>query len=121
MKKFFVLCSVLLLASCGAIGVGSNHKTIIYNNSSDTITASATSGIYKIKPETSLTVYSTDAINIKSKNAKCQEPNITSTPNGAAIFLDVIPGIALGMIPLLVDAVTNNLYHMPESYYYTCD
>ena len=121
MKRFFILCSVLLVASCGAIGIGSNHSTLIYNNSSDTITASATSGVYKIKPETSLTVYSTDEINIKSKNAKCQEPKITSNPNGAAIFLDIIPGFMFGIIPILVDAVTNNLYHMPESYYYTCD
>lgn len=121
MKKIIALFTVLLLASCGAIGVGSNHQTMIYNNSSDTITASSTSGVYKIKPEASLAVYSTDEINIKSKNTKCQEPKITSKPNGGAIFLDVIPGILLGIIPLFVDAVTNNLYHMPESYYYTCD
>ncbi len=121
MKKIIALFTVLLLASCGVVGVGKNHQTIIYNNSSDTITASATSGVYKIKPETSLTVYSTDGIDIKSKNAKCQEPKITSNPNGAAIFLDIIPGFMFGIIPIFVDAVTNNLYHMPESYYYTCD
>ena len=122
MQKIIALFTSLLLVSCGTIGIGKNHQTIIYNNSSDTITASATSGIYKIKPEASLTVYSTDEIGIKSNNTKCQEPNITSNPNGAAIFLDIIPGCMLfGIIPIFVDAITNNLYHMPESYYYTCD
>ena len=121
MKNVIALFTALFLVSCGAIGIGSNHQTMIYNNSSDTITASATSGVYKIKPETSLTVYSTDEISIKSKNTKCQEPMITSEPNGGAIFLDIVPGVLLGIIPLFVDAVTSNLYHMPESYYYTCD
>lgn len=121
MTKVYLLISLLFLSACGAIGIGSNHNTMIYNNSSDTITATATSGIYKIKSETSLTVYSTDEINIKSKKSTCQEPKITSKPNGVAIFLDVIPGFLLGIIPILVDAVTDNLYHMPESYYYTCE
>lgn len=121
MKRFIVLCTALLLVSCGAIGIGSNHKTMVYNNSSNTITATADSGVYKIKPETGLAVYSTEEISIKSKNNRCQEPKIVRKPNGAAIFLDVIPGILLGIIPLLVDAMTDNLYHMPESYYYTCD
>ena len=121
MKKMYLLALLSILSACGAIGVGSNHSTTIYNNSSDTITATATSGVYKIKPETSLNVYSSEEINIKSKNRKCQEPTITRTPNGGAIFLDVIPGFILGIIPLLVDAITNDLYHMPETYYYTCE
>jgi hypothetical protein len=36
-------------------------------------------------------------------------------------ILDIIPGFMFGIIPIFVDAVTNNLYHMQESYYYTCD
>ena len=109
-----------MLAACGAVGIGSNHETTIYNNSSDTITAFASSGTYKIKPESTLSVNSKSTIGIKSDNLKCQQPNIESSPNGAAIFLDIIPGFLFGILPLVVDAVTNNLYHMPESYNYTC-
>lgn len=121
MKKLLALFSVLFLASCGAIGIGSNHETMIYNNSKNMITATSSSGIYKIKPENSMSIYSKEKIEIKSSNSACQQPIITSSPNGAAIFLDVIPGWLLGIVPLLVDAMTDNIYHMPETYYYTCD
>ncbi|MBP9999097.1 MAG: hypothetical protein KBT14_00170 [Proteobacteria bacterium] len=121
MKNIFILMCVCLLSACGAIGIGSNHNTIIYNNSSDVITASSTSGVYKIKPENSLAVYSTDEITLQSKKSNCQQVKILSKPNGDAILLDIIPGALFGIIPILVDAVTNNLYKMPEYYNYTCD
>lgn len=31
MKKLVIILNMLLLASCGAMGIGSNHKTMIYN------------------------------------------------------------------------------------------
>ena len=54
MKKPFILCMALILTSCGTIGVGSNHKTNVYNNSSNTISVKSDTGIYKIKPDESI-------------------------------------------------------------------
>ena len=121
MKKVFCLCAFVFLASCGAMGIGSNHKTLVYNNSSDTITVSATSGLYNIKPEESLDIYSTEEIYIQSKNSECQKPKIPNKPNIAAMFLDVFPGFVFGIVPIFVDAVTNNLYKMPTMYSYSCE
>ena len=119
-KKLVVLFCVLLLSACGTMGVGSNHRTMVYNNSNDDITVTADSGIYKIKPENSLDIYSKEQISIHNKNSACPQVNVERRLNVGAICLDVFPGFLLGIIPIFVDAVTSNLYHMPDSYSYTC-
>lgn len=120
MKKILMLCSVLLLTACGAIGIGSNHKTMLYNNSSDVINVTADSGIYKVNPDESLQIYSKEQISIANKNSKCPQVNVERELNSGAVFLDIIPGIFFGIVPIFVDAVTNNLYKMPETYSYNC-
>ena len=120
MKKLFILCATLLLVSCGTIGIGSNHKTNVYNNSNNVISVKSDSGVYKIKPEESMIVSSANDISITSKNKSCPESMIVRTPNVPALLLDVVPGFFFGIIPILVDAISNNLYKMPESYSYSC-
>lgn len=120
MKKILVLISMLALSACGAIGVGSNHKTMVYNNSDDTITVTSDSGIYKVKPNNNISIYSKEHISIQTKNANCSQVNVERELNSGAVFLDIIPGIFFGIIPIFVDAVTNNLYRMPEAYSYSC-
>ena len=120
MKKVLILCGVLVLASCGAIGIGSNHKTMVYNNSDDVITVTANSGVYKLEPNDGKQIYSKDDIFIQNKNKKCSQVNVEREVNSAAVFLDIIPGFMLGIIPIFVDAVTNNLYRMPDTYSYSC-
>ncbi|MBO4625956.1 MAG: hypothetical protein J5679_01605 [Alphaproteobacteria bacterium] len=120
MKKFFLLCAVLGLTSCGTIGVGSNHQTNVYNNSKNTISVKADSGTYKIKPEESMLISSANDISITSANKACSETIVERTPNVSALILDVIPGFFLGIAPILVDAISNNLYRMPETYSYSC-
>ena len=120
MKKLFILFTVFSLASCGTIGIGSNHKTNIYNNSANTISVKSDSGIYKIKPESSMVISSANDISITSNKKSCNEIIVARTPNAAAMLLDVVPGLMFGIIPILVDAISNNLYKMPESYSYSC-
>ena len=120
MKKIVVLFSVFTLAGCGAVGIGSNHKTMLYNNSNDVISVVADSGTYKIKPDASLQIYSREEIAIQNKNSSCPQVTIARQLNSAAIFLDIIPGIMFGIVPIFVDAITNNLYKMPETYSYSC-
>ena len=120
MKNVFILCSVVLVASCGAIGIGSNHETMVYNNSDHVINVTADSGVYKINPDQNMRIYSKENISIQTKNSKCPQVNVTREINSGAVFLDIIPGILLGIIPVFVDAVTNNLYRMPEAYSYSC-
>jgi hypothetical protein len=120
MKKFFVLISVITLSSCGAIGIGSNHKTMIYNNSDDVITVTSDSGMYKVQPNNSMNIYSKESISIQNKNKNCSQVNVVRELNSGAVFLDIVPGILFGIVPIFVDAVTNNLYKMPESYSYSC-
>jgi hypothetical protein len=119
MKKFFVLISVITLSSCGAIGIGSNHKTMIYNNSDDVITVTSDSGMYKVQPNNSMNIYSKESISIQNKNKNCSQVNVVRELNSGAVFLDIVPGILFGIVPIFVDAVTNNLYKMPESYSYS--
>ena len=54
------------------------------------------------------------------RTANCSQVNVERELNSGAVFLDIIPGILLGIIPIFVDAVTNNLYRMPEAYSYSC-
>ncbi len=119
MKKF-LLCAMFLLTSCGAVGIGSNHRTTVYNNSSDVISVTSDSGMYKIKPDESMQIYSKEQIFIANKNSKCPQVNVERQLNSGAVFLDIIPGVLLGIVPIFVDAVTNNLYKMPEAYSYSC-
>lgn len=114
------LFAVLFLASCGAMGIGSNHETMVYNNSNDVINITSDSGMYKLKPESSMRVYSKENISIQTKNSQCPQVNVVRELNSGAVFLDIIPGVLLGIIPIFVDAVTNNLYRMPEAYSYSC-
>ena len=120
MKKLFALCVTFSLVACGTIGIGSNHKTEVYNNSANTISVKSDSGVYKIKPETSMSVSSANDITITSAKKSCSESIIARTPNVAAIVLDVVPGFFFGIIPIVVDAISNNLYKMPETYSYNC-
>ena len=111
---------MLIISSCGTIGIGSNHKTEVYNNSSNTISVKADSGIWNIKPASSMVISSGNDITITSKKKSCMETTVVRTPNTAALILDVIPGFFLGIVPILVDAISNNLYKMPDSYSYNC-
>jgi len=120
MKKICVLVGILFLASCGAIGIGSNHKTMVYNNSDDVITVTANSGVYKLEPNDGKQIYSKDDILIQNKNKKCAQVNVEREVNSAAVLLDIVPGILFGIVPIFVDAVTNNLYRMPDAYSYSC-
>ena len=121
MKRFLILSALISLSACGTIGIGSNHETKIYNNSNNTIIVSADSGVYKIKPEQDMTVYSNNDLAIKSANANCPETSVVRKANTAAIILDVFPiGWLLFPIPILVDAVSNNMYKMPSTYSYSC-
>jgi len=120
MKKIISVLCLFLLTACGTIGIGSNHQTTIYNNSLTPISVKADSGTYKIKPEESVSVASANDITITSKNNNCEESIVTRKANVPALLLDVVPGFLFGIIPILVDAISNNLYRMPETYSYSC-
>lgn len=120
MKKIIGLIFAFVLASCGTIGIGSNHNTNIYNNSDNVINVKADSGVYKIKPDSSMEITSANDMTITSSEKSCSEKTVVRVPNAPAMILDVIPGFFFGIVPLLIDAVSNNLYRMPESYSYSC-
>lgn len=121
MKNIIAVSIILLLSACGTIGIGSNHKVNIHNDSQSTIMAIGTNGSIKIHPDTVVTVESKDDISLKSNDKNCNSLIVSRQPNAAAIILDVVPGFIFGIIPILVDAVSNNLYKMPSNYYYQCD
>ena len=120
MKNICLLIALFSLSACGAMGVGSNKYVTIHNNSDDTITATGEMGIIKIAPKTSATVGSEDDVVLNSSNKNCNAPIIQRTSNGSAIFLDIIPGALLGIIPIVVDGLTGNLYKLPTNYNYEC-
>ena len=121
MKKIIGLIFAFVLASCGTIGIGSNHNTNIYNNSDNVINVKADSGVYKIKPDSSMEITSSNDMTITSSKKSCSEKTVVRTANTAAMVLDVFPGFLIGALPLLlIDAVSNNLYRMPETYSYSC-
>lgn len=121
MKKVITLFCVLVLCGCGAMGIGSNHRTMVYNNSKNVITVTSEGGTQKIKPDSSANIYATEQISIQNKNSACPQVLVERKVNTAALILDIFPGWLLGILPVLVDAVTDNLYRMPEAYSYTCD
>ena len=120
MKKFLALFLCFILSACGAIGIGSNHIVNIHNNSESTVYATGQMGRISIKPGVSMPIESKENIQLSSESNKCDILMIQQTPNMAAIILDVFPGLVFGIIPILVDAVTGNLYKMPTSYIYDC-
>lgn len=120
MKKVYVLLTLSLLSACGAMGIGSNKIVNIHNNSNDTITATGEMGNIKIAPNTSVMMQSSEDITLNSTNKNCNSPIIQRTSNGSAIFLDIIPGFLLGIIPIVVDGLTGNLYKLPTNYNYDC-
>lgn len=123
MKKFVILSILFTLSACGTIGIGSNHETRLYNNSKNTITVSADSGVYKIKPEQDMVIYSNNDLTIKSSNSTCNEKTVLRELNAPAVILDVLLPTSwfVGVLPVLfVDAISNNMYRMPEAYSYSC-
>ena len=123
MKKFVTLSILFTLSACGTIGIGSNHETRLYNNSKNTITVSADSGVYKIKPEQDMVIYSNNDLTIKSSNSTCNEKTVMRELNAPAVILDVLLPTSwfVGVLPVLfVDAISNNMYRMPEAYSYSC-
>lgn len=121
MKKFIVLSILFALSGCGTLGIGSNHETRLYNNSKDTITVSADSGVYKIKPDQDMVIFSNNDLTIKSSNSACSEKTVMRQLNTPAVILDVFPiGWMVGILPVFIDAISNNMYRMPEAYSYSC-
>lgn len=118
MKKIIGLIFAFVLASCGTIGIGSNHNTNIYNNSDNVINVKADSGVYKIKPDSSKVITSANDMTITSSKKSCQTVNVIREPNVPAMILDGL--MFFTIVPVLVDAVSNNLYRMPETYSYSC-
>lgn len=121
MKKVSLLFLCILLVSCGTIGIGSNHNVNIHNDSNDYIIATGTEGSIKIEPNSFREIESFDNISLKSNNENCSDLIVSRRPNTAAIIFDVFPGFLIGIIPILVDAISNNLYKMPSNYYYQCN
>ena len=120
MKKFGILSILFALSACGTLGVGSNHETRLYNNSKDTITVSADSGVYKIKPDQDMVIFSNNDLTIKSSNSACSEKTVMRQLNTSAVILDVFPiGWMVGILPVFIDAISNNMYRMPEAYSYS--
>lgn len=119
MKKLILLTTILLV-SCGTIGIGSNHMVNVYNGSDDVITATGEMGAIKIQPQTTSALKSSQDVMLNSSNKKCNSLAIQREPNTPAMILDIIPGIIFGIIPILVDAVSGNLYKMPSNYTYQC-
>lgn len=121
MKKFGILPILFALSACGTLGIGSNHETRLYNNSKDTITVSADSGVYKIKPDQDMVIFSNNDLTIKSSNSACSEKTVMRQLNTHAVILDVFPiGWMVGILPVFIDAISNNMYRMPEAYSYSC-
>ena len=120
MKYFSALMLTVLLSACGTIGIGSNHETLVHNQSADIISVSSDNGIFKIKPDEKMSVRAGNGIAVQSPNDNCPQPIIARRPNSAAIFFDIFPGIILGIVPIAIDAMTNNLYKMPKQYTYAC-
>lgn len=123
MKKFGILPILFALSACGTLGIGSNHETRLYNNSKDTITVSADSGVYKIKPDQDMVIFSNNDLTIKSSNSACSEKTVMRELNAPAVILDVLLPTSwfVGVLPVLfVDAISNNMYRMPEAYSYSC-
>lgn len=121
MKKFGILPILFALSACGTLGIGSNHETRLYNNSKDTITVSADSGVYKIKPDQDMVIFSNNDLTIKSSNSACSEKIVMRQLNTPAVILDVFPiGWMVGILPVFIDAISNNMYRMPEAYSYSC-
>lgn len=121
MKKVLVLFLGFSLVSCGTVGIGSNHNVNIHNDSKDIIIATGTAGSVKIAPNTVREIESFDNITLKSHDKNCNILVVSRRPNTAAIILDVFPGFLIGIVPILVDAISNNLYKMPSNYYYQCN
>jgi hypothetical protein len=119
MKKL-ILFSTIILSGCGTMGIGSNHMINVYNGSDDVITATGDMGAVKIQPQTTSALKSGQDVMLNSSNKKCNSLAIQREPNTPAMILDVIPGFIFGIIPILVDAVSGNLYKMPSSYTYQC-
>ena len=122
MKKLVFLSLCSLLVSCGTMGIGSNHEVNIHNNSDYTLFATGTSGRVKIEPNSVKELESYEDISLQSSNSDCSELVVSRKVNTAAIILDIIPGIFVGILPpILIDAVSNTLYKMPSDYYYSCN
>ena len=121
MKNFILVSALMLLAACGTIGIGSNQTVNIHNDSDEVLTASGSMGIIRIQPNESQTVRTNESITLRTKNKNCDWPTIPRQANTPAIVLNIFPGFILGgIIPTLVDAITGNLFRMPEDFTFEC-
>ena len=92
MKKFGVLPILFALSACGTLGIGSNHETRLYNNSKNTITVSADSGVYKIKPDQDMVIFSNNDFTLLL-NSKIIV--LSGTPIGIALIILEFTAVAI--------------------------
>ena len=118
MKKISIISLVVLLAGCGAIGIGRNDTVYIHNASDGEISTVGT-GISKIAPNSGGLATGRN-IQIVPKDRGCESVNVPKDFNTAAFVLNIFPGILLGVIPMVVDAIAGGLNTMPKTYMYKC-
>ncbi len=120
-NKIYNIITLFSLTACGAMGFGKNNTINIYNNSDEEISINAYGGM-KVQPKSSTIVQGHKNLLISSKNNQCFPLNIEKETNSQAVILDIIPGVLLGgIIPIIVDAATDNLTTYPESIIYNCN
>ncbi len=106
------------LAACGTMGIGTNHRVNVHNDSDQTITATGGHGTVKIDPGKSKEIRGDKPIQLTSKS--CATQTIDTSTNIAALALDFIPGVFFGLIPFFIDAVSGGITNLPEHYTYSC-
>lgn len=118
--RISTMVMIFMLCGCGVIGIGSNHDVTIHNQSNDVIFAIGDMGRMKIQPNALMEMHTAKDILLVSRNDICDELTVRRRLNRAAVFLDVFPGLFLGIIPLLVDSMAGDLYKMPREFTYNC-
>ena len=118
--KIYQVLFLFPLAACGTIGIGSNHTVNIFNDSKDVIMVTGERGTQRIPAGDTVNITSRRTIQVVSVNKNCDSPNIVAELNTPALLLNIFPGLALGIIPLFVDAVTGNLTRLPDSFTFMC-
>ncbi|MBR1544733.1 MAG: hypothetical protein IJ638_02210, partial [Alphaproteobacteria bacterium] len=81
-------------------------------------------GITKIPAQSSVIIPTNETVKnlfISSNDMQCLPFNVEKETNSTALVLDIFPGVIFGVIPLLVDAVSENLTTYPSSFVYTCN
>jgi len=113
-----LLCLIFLLNGC-ALVFSSPRELVVFDSDPEEAEVSINGLRRGTTPfECELDTSTTYTVEFRLEGYASKYETISHSLDGVYVFLDIIPGLLLGAIPIIIDAVTGSWYSLDKNHVY---